>query len=316
MTSSASPSSTDDATIRAAWLYYIEGLTQEQVACALSMSRAKVIRLLAAARESGVVRIRIEAKGTTGLALERRLIDAFGLAQAIVAPSPADAAATAAIVGEAAGTFMADHVEDGMSIGVGWGETLSMSLKAIGTRMRERLSVVSLLGGMTHSRAVNPSAVARRMADAFGAECYQLTAPVFVASEATRRALWAEPGLAALIARARRVQTALVSVGDLSEDATLFRERLLPRSALASLRRAGAVGDVLCQFVDREGRVIDHDVTRRVVAMPLADLRRVPTIVIAAGGARKALAIRAALAATGAHVLITDEAAASALLDR
>ena len=316
MTSSAAPPPAPDATIRAAWLYYIEGLTQEQVARVLNMSRAKVIRLLAAARESGVVRIRIEAKGTTQLALERRLVDAFGLEHAFVAPSPADPAATAAIVGEAAGAFMADHVEDGMSIGVGWGETLSMSLKAIGTRMRDRLSVVSLLGGMTHSRAINPSAVARRMADAFGAECYQLTAPVFVASEATRQALWAEPGLAALRSRAKRVQTAFVSVGDLSENATLFREGLLPRTELASLRRAGAVGDVLCQFVDRDGRVVDHPVTRRVVAFPIDDLRRVPTVVIAAGGARKANAIGAALKATRAHVLITDEAAASALLER
>jgi DNA-binding transcriptional regulator LsrR (DeoR family) len=74
------------------------------------------------------------------------------------------------------------------------------------------------------------------------------------------------------------------------------------------------VGDVLCQFVDAEGRVVDHPVNRRVVAVALADLRRVPAIVLAAGGARKAIAIRAALRATGARVLITDEAAARALL--
>jgi len=185
---------------------------------------------------------------------------------------------------------------------------------AIGAQSRERLAVISLLGGMTHSRAVNPSAVARRMADAFGAECYQLTAPVFVANPRTRDALWKEPGLGDLVERARRVELALVSVGDLAKDATLFREGLLPRSELATLRAAGAAGDVLCQFIDREGRVVDHPVNRRVVAVDLSDLRRVPTIVIAAGGARKATAIRAALRATGARVLVTDEAAARALL--
>ena len=202
-----------------------------------------------------------------------------------------------------------------MSIGVGWGQTLSMSLKAIGGEPFDRVSVISLLGGMTHSRAVNPSAVARRMADAFGADCYQLTAPVFVADEATREALWAEPALHELLQRARRVDIALVSVGDVSADATLFREGLLPRSELASLRAAGAVGDVLCHFLDAEGRVVDHPVNRRVIAVGLEDLRRVPKIVIAAGGARKVAPIRAALAATRARVLITDEAAARALLD-
>jgi DNA-binding transcriptional regulator LsrR (DeoR family) len=306
---------TPDVGVRAAWLYHIEGLTQEQIARAMKISRAKVIRLLAAARESGVVRIRIDAKAGEQVALERRVAQAFGLTEAVVVPSPDHEAAVAAMVGQAAGTYLADHVRDGMSIGVGWGSTLSMSLKAIGTHPYERLSVVSLLGGMTHSRAVNPSAVARRIADAFGADCYELTAPVFVADEATRTALWAEPALRDLLERARRVDLALVSVGDISEDATLFREGLLPRSQLSSLIQRGAVGDVLCHFLDAEGRIVDHPVSRRVIAVGPDDLRRVPNIVIAAGGARKVAAIRAALKAMQAKVLITDEAAALGLLE-
>jgi DNA-binding transcriptional regulator LsrR (DeoR family) len=308
------PAPPSDLGVRAAWLYHIEGLTQEEIARAMKISRARVIRLLAGARESGVVRIHIDAKAGGQIALERQLIGAFGLSEAVVVPSPVDDAAVAAMVGQAVGTYLAAQIRDGMSIGVGWGSTLSMSLKAIGGQPYERLSVVSLLGGMTHSRAVNPSAVARRLADAFGADCYQLTAPVFVADEATRAALWAEPGLHDLLERARRVDLALVSVGDVSEDATLFRERLLPPSQLSSLIEAGAVGDVLCHFLDANGRVVDHPVSRRVIAVGLDDLRQVPRIVIAAGGRRKVAAIGAALKAMAAKVLITDEAAARGLL--
>ena len=168
---------------------------------------------------------------------------------------------------------------------------------------------------MTHSRAVNPSAVARRIADALGADCFQLTAPLMVADGAMRDALWAEPGLHELLERARRVDLALVSVGDVSEEATLFKERLLPRSQLASLREAGAVGDVLCHFIDAEGRVVDHPASQRVIAIDLEDLRRVPRIVIASGGRRKVAAIRAALKALAVSVLITDDAAAAGLLE-
>jgi DNA-binding transcriptional regulator LsrR (DeoR family) len=305
-----------DLGVRAAWLYYVEGLTQADIARVLQVSRAKVIRLLAAARESGVVRIRIDARGSAQIELERRLLREFALAEAIVAPAPAHDSAVAAVVGQAAGTYLADQVRDGMSLGIGWGSTLNLTLKAIGERPFERLSVISLLGGMTHSRAVNPSAVARRLADVFGADCYQLTAPLFVANEATRLALWREPGLRELRARARKVDLAMVSVGDVREDATLFREGLLPRSMLPSLVDAGAVGDVLCHFVDANGHVVDHPVNQRVVAVGLGDLRRVPTIVLAAGGRRKARAIRAALKATQARVLITDETAARALLGK
>ena len=58
-----------DLSVRAAWLYYIEGLTQEEVANAMGVSRAKVIRLLAGARDHGIVHIQIEAKGSEQLAL-------------------------------------------------------------------------------------------------------------------------------------------------------------------------------------------------------------------------------------------------------
>jgi DNA-binding transcriptional regulator LsrR (DeoR family) len=71
---------------------------------------------------------------------------------------------------------------------------------------------------------------------------------------------------------------------------------------------------VLCHFLDANGRVVDHPVSRRVISVGLDDLRRVPRIVIAAGGRRKVAAIGAALKAMAAKVLITDEAAARGLL--
>ena len=43
----------------------------------------------------------------------------------------------------------------------------------------------------------------------------------------------------------------------------LRREGLVSRAELAGLRRAGAVGDVLCQFVDAAGRAVDHPLNRR-----------------------------------------------------
>ena len=244
------PAPSPDLSVRAAWLYYIEGLTQEEVAKSMGVSRAKVIRLLAAARDHGIVHIQIEAKGSEQLALERRLIEIYGLSEAVVAPTPTDASAVAAVVGHATGTYLADNLRHGMSLGVGWGVTLSMSLKALGTKPFERFSVISLLGGMTHSRAINPSAVARRIADAVGAECFQLTAPVFVATGDAQCAVGrARPH--DLLERARHVDLAVVSVGDVSEESTLFREKLLPRSQFASLIAAGAVGEVLCHFLDQ-----------------------------------------------------------------
>lgn len=300
--------------VRAAWLYYAENLTQAQIARLMRISRGKVIALLAAARDSGLVRVRIDAKSSAQLALERRLVERYSLQEAVVVPAPARAADVARVVGHAAGTYLVDQLRDGMSIGVGWGETLHMSLKAIGEKPFARLSVISLLGGITHSRTVTPATVARRLADAFAADCYQLTAPLVVANPVVARALWAEPGLRELRDRVRHADLVLASVGDLSANATLFREGLLSGAERASLRRSGAVGDLLCHFLDANGRVVDRPSKPRMIAVDLDDVRRVPRIVVASGGRRKVAVLRAAMRAVPVRVLITDEAAALGLL--
>jgi DNA-binding transcriptional regulator LsrR (DeoR family) len=206
-------------------------------------------------------------------------------------------------------------MRDGTALGVGWGATLSATTRALAPLPLQGASVVSLLGGMTHSRSVNPSAVARRLADAFGADCYQLTAPLVVADASVRDALWSQPALRELRERARRADLALVSVGEVSGRATLFRERLLPATLLEPLRAAGAVADLLGRFLDRAGRPVAHAVNERIVGVDAGDLARVPRFVVASGGRGKVEALRAVLRGLRVHVLITDEPAARGLLE-
>ncbi|TIX03948.1 MAG: sugar-binding transcriptional regulator, partial [Mesorhizobium sp.] len=87
-------------------------------------------------------------------------------------------------------------------------------------------------------------------------------------------------------------------------------------SELEELQAAGAVGDILCYFIDVEGRPIDHEVNRRVCAFPLQDLSDIPSIILVSGGQDKVAVMRAALANTRVSVLITDEDAAKGLLSR
>ena len=304
-----------DAVARAAWHYYVQGLTQQDVALRMGVTRARIIEWLAAARDAGIVRVRIDAKTAHGAALEAALCRRYALARADVVPAPVATSSVAALVGHAAGALLADTVTDRTTVAVGWGATLHASVRTLGAQPRAGVSVVALLGGTTHSRAMTPPAVARRVADAFQAECFQLTAPLVVADDLMRRTLWREPPLRDLRARARAADVALVSVGALTARSTLFAGGLLPRAMLASLRRAGAVGDVLGQFIDVAGRPVDHPVNRRVMAVDLRDVQRVPRVVVASGGRDKVAALRAALRALPVHTLVTDEHAAAGLLD-
>src|SRR3954468_12516679 len=120
-----------DPIVRAAWLYYEEGLTQATIARLMGVSRGRVIALLASARDQGVVQVHIAAQSRAQRDLEAALRERFGLAEAVVVPSPVDDAQVAAMVGHAVGEYVSRELRDGMTLGVGWGATLHMAQKSI-----------------------------------------------------------------------------------------------------------------------------------------------------------------------------------------
>ena len=305
---------TDDLRTRVAWLYHMEGLTQDEVAKAVGLSRSRVLRLLATLREKGIVQTRVMSKLSHCVELERSLESRFGLERAIVIPKPRDPAGTSDIIGSVVGAYLAENIHEDMAIGLGWGKTLTASLPAIPPQENSGISIVSMLGGLTRVSGVNPSEFAWRLADRLSAVCYLMAGPVFALDARTRDALLSHPGMQEILRRASRLDLALLSVGELSPFSTVFEYGLLERDELVALERQGAVGDILGRFIDMDGNIIDHPVNERVVAVDPRDLKGTRKLVLASGGWQKYKVIRGALKLLRPHVLVTDALVAERLV--
>lgn len=303
----------DDVKTRIAWLYYVEGMTQDEVANLVGMNRSRVLRILAAARQDGTVQIRVTTRMSRCVELERRLEDRWSLTRAIVVPEPQDPSQLRAIIGAEVGAYMSHAVTSNMTVGLGWGKTLTSGVPAIVPRTPDGVRVLSLLGGLTRVSEVNPSEFAWRVADKLSAECYMLAAPVYAPDSRTRDALMQHSGIAEVFARARSLDMAVISVGDLTPHSVFSEYGLLSREEISSLVDAGAVGDVLCHFVDAEGNLVDHPVNNRVLAVNPIDLRGTRNIVLASGGWHKLTILRAALKMLRPTVLIVNELIAERL---
>ena len=299
---------------RIAWLYYVEGLTQSDIAERVGLSRVRVNRELAVCRERGIVQIRINAKLAPCVAVERQLVERFGLKDAVVVPTPEDPAQLPAVIGMAAGEYVSDRLAPHMSIGVAWGRTMLGSLTAVERRALEGLSIVSLIGGLTRASAINTYETASRFADLFGAECYYLAAPTFTSCAESRTIFIEQAAIGDVLEWARRIDMALVSVGGLGPESTIRRLALLGDDEIASLIEAGAVGDCLAHFIDAEGRLVDHAINERVIGLAPHDLANVPTSILASGGPAKARVMKAVVKAGYLNTVITDEASARRLL--
>jgi DNA-binding transcriptional regulator LsrR (DeoR family) len=95
----------------------------------------------------------------------------------------------------------------------------------------------------------------------------------------------------------------------------MVRSGCLSTKEIARLARQGAVGDVLGNYMDIEGRLIAAPHSDRVVALSVDELRRIETVVAVASEAEKPRAILGTLRAGVIDVLIVDETNARAVLD-
>ncbi len=298
---------------RVAWMYYVEEMTQGDIALKLGIGRVTVLRLLAEARAMNEVRVTLSRDAAIDSRIEIALQKAFGIPEVLVAPRSGPGADPRTAIAAAAGPYIASILKPGMKLGLGWGETLSRTLGFIEERPSLGLSVVSLLGGITRVRAANPAEFAWQFGRLFDADCYLLAAPAIVDSPATKKALIERCGLGEVFEFSKSLDAVVVGVGSMSPGATNFYG-IVSEADQQALRDRGAVGDMLYNFFDVGGRLVDHPLNGRSMSVPPSSLRAAPLRILAAGGIEKLEAMIGAFHLLRPTMLVTDSITAEALL--
>ncbi len=304
--------------LSAARLYYEDNRTQEQVARALKTSRPQVSRLLQQARREGIVQIKIVDPTSTHGALGERLRAAFGLDEAIVVAAQADAPEQARQrIGQAAARYLEHVVQNGNTVGVGWGRTLYEVVRALEPRRHVAINVVPLIGGLGQIAPVfQVHDLARALAEAFSAQLQSFYVPALVESDAIAASLLRSADVRQVAALWQNLDVALVGIGNVAFEAEmqmLFADYLNDETQ-TRLRAAQAVGDICVRFFDAHGKPC-ADAMRGVVGIELKQLKRARHVIGVAGGEAKAEAILGALRGRFINVLITDEVAARRVLE-
>lgn len=300
---------------RVAWLYFVGGLTQQDIADQLGLTRLRINKILGQVRSDGSVVIDIRLPMADCVDLEHRLKERYGLEEVVVVPHLADEAEQQRVIGDAAGALVDRLLESGMGIGVGWGKTLAAGLKRIAPRPLPDCWVTSLMGGLTRGSGSTTFEVATGYARAISAECYYLAAPLYLPTPEGLALMLSHNGIGETMRRAHAVDMALVSCGDMSSRSLLMQTQTVSES-LDSLLAAGAVGDLLGVFLNTHGEPIDHPLNERVLSVAPSELRSARFSILASGGMHKVPIVRAILQASYVKRLATDEKCAAALLAR
>ena len=300
--------------VRAAWLYFMEGMTQAEIARRLGTTRLRINRILVDARRNGLVGITLNAELASCVELEQQLVREFKLKSAVIVPTPEDDAQVPVILGRAAAGFVSHYLENNRvrGLGIGWGNTLREMIRHMRAGRYPDLWVSSMMGGLTHGLEFNTFDLASELARRLHSQCQYLVAPIYAGSPRSRDTIMAQDVFRDALHRIGTSDLAVLSIGDVSRKSMLVSHALPDDVGTKALREAGAVGDVLAQFIDERGRAVDHELNRRAIALPLRDLARIATVVFAAGGRHKVRAIASVLRSGLGSVVVSDEATARA----
>jgi DNA-binding transcriptional regulator LsrR (DeoR family) len=177
------------------------------------------------------------------------------------------------------------------------------------------LEIISMIGGTTHGGSFNAFSIASGFAERLGARYSLFAAPIYLSQGSSRAEFLAQDIFREHMQKLHSLDAAVLVAGDISSRSYMISTGLPADVSPEALLEAGAVGDVLGRFLDKDGNEISHPLNQRTIGIDLEALKKVPEIILAAAGPHKVDIIRAAIRRGLVHVLITDDVTAELLLE-
>lgn len=306
----------DDRLRLAARLYYLDGLGQNEVAKFVKVSQAKVSRLLALARERGIVRITVADYEPRHTELEAQVRSRFGLSTVIVIKALEDLTSTdlRCAVGHFASGALDALIKPRDIVALAGGRTIYELVQHLPEPRNKALTVVQAMGSVdSNVSAFDAQEVGRVMAQRLGGSFLALNTPAYIPEKRTRDALLKLPQVRAVHEHLGRARLALVGLGTLENSVFVERGALSPGD-IADLRKSGAVGELCGRFFDRGGAECDTPWRDQVMSVELGQLHKIPHVIAVVSGKDRSPAIAAAIRGKLLNGLIIDESGATALL--
>lgn len=298
------------------WHYYVNEMTQAQVASQLGVTRLRVNQAIQKAKSLGMVKVQIESPFLARLDLQAQLQERLGVPKVLVAPARRDAYDYHVPIGAALADYMVECLKarPWKRIGVSWGMTLQSAINRLPRQTFADLEIVSMIGGTSTGASFNAFGIASGFAERFSASYSLLAAPIFLSEGVDRDVFLAQESFEAHFRKCEALDAAVLVAGDISPRSYLISTGLPRGISSGDLIAAGAVGDVLGRFLDKDGEEIDLDLGRRTIGIELSTLARIPEKILAAAGRHKVDIIRAIARRGLIDTLITDDVTGEWLL--
>jgi DNA-binding transcriptional regulator LsrR (DeoR family) len=305
-----------DFLVKVAKNYYIDSMSQSEIAGLYKISRPTIANILKECRERGIVEIRVNDSSPFSSPAGEQLKNQYGLKTVCIVSNETDYPLTLYKTCLQAAGFLSSLLTDRIRIGISWGTALYHVIRQLPKSEIIDSEVVQLIGGLGASAlSYDGSELARILADKLNSRCFPLLSPLLVKSTKLKQLLLSEPGIYETIEKTKTLDLALVGMSsDQPEDSALVRARFLSPDEALQIYKAGSCGHLCGYHYDSEGKFMNIPINRRVVGIDPAAFLRIPRRIGIACGRQKFKAILAALKGKLVTDLFTDETTALQIL--
>jgi len=300
--------------VKVAYYYYKTGMTQNEIANKMSMSRQRVNRILKKCLETGIVKIVIQDYEDQNVEFETKFENISGLNEAMIINCESDNINDS--LGPAAASYLERILKDDDIIGFSRGRALSSLVSNLSESDKKNLTVTQLVGGLNaEESSTNSDDIVRYSSETLNAKPYFMYAPIIVESRELRDSMLKESFFSQVYDKMKNCTVAVVGIGDMSDESEYVQRSFLTEQECTILRDKKAVGEICTHYFDINGNIIQSDINGRVFSIDHENLNNIPIRIGIGGGAQKVKAIVGAIRSNLINVLITDYDTAMTVYD-
>lgn len=300
--------------VKVANYYYKAGMTQNEIAKKMSMSRQRVNRILKKCLEMGIVKIVIQEFDDQNVEFEAKLESISGLNEAMIVNCEEEHINDS--LGPVAGAYLERILKDDDIIGFSRGRALSSMVESLEQTDKKNLTVTQLVGGLNAEESnINSDNIVRYSSETLNAKPYFMYTPIIVESKKLRDSMLNESFFAQVYNKMKNCTVAVVGIGDMSAESEFVKKSFLTEEECNILRDEKAVGEICTHYFDVNGKIIESNINGRVFAIDYKNFKNIPIRIGISGGKEKAFAIEGAIRSNLINVLITDYDTAVAVYD-
>lgn len=304
-----------DQILRVARQYYIDGLEQNQIAKKEAISRTTVSRLLATAREQGLVKITVNDHLRDVKILSEKLSDIYNdICFTVVTTSQDDKKMRLERVCNSAANYLTTLIKSGDIIGLGRGENILQIAKGLPKKTVRDVEIVQLDGIFTeptnHSMFLDTISL---FSKAYNALIHLLPLPLIFDDPKIKFITEQETHVRYVEKLGRVSNIALFTVDEIYEN-NFFNNNNFSEEDQKQINDS-AVGAVLSHFINGDGQSVNPKIDQRTVSIPLENLRYKEHSIVIVNQISQVKALSAVLKAGYANEVFIDQQSAQLLLD-